>query len=801
MTGAVQHWRASGPCSRFSAVAAALATAVGGASACVDGGGRRPTATTPGGVQPATCDATPRVSYSGNASIPSAETPLAGPYAWKNVVIEGGGFVTAVIVSQALKDLAFARTDVGGAYRFDPTNKRWWPITDWAGHNDSNLTGIESIASDPVDPSRVYMAAGEYITAGDGVILRSTDMGQTWARSNISAPMGGNVDGRSMGERLAIDPNMPNILYLGSRNAGLWKSVDSAQTWAAVSSFTDGSAPVTGATGGGVGSGNSMGAGFGLTFVVFDASSGSPGAPTPSIYVGVGVNRNDEPALFHSSDAGTTWEAVAGGPPMMMPHHAVFDGCGNAYFAYNDNGGPGGSSNVTNGAILRYEIGTGTWTDVSPPHGSGGFGGIAADAQHPGTLLVTTFDRWPGQIYRTQDGGATWTAIGSGAAVDVNEANWLFRHASSFSLDGWLGDVELDPFDSSHAFYVTGQGLWSSNDVTAADAGAQTHWTFEDNGLEETVVLDLASAPAPGAPLLSGVADISGFRHDDLSVSPANGMYSSPLFGNTSSVDFAELSPLVVGRVGTSSSSAGARGAYSTDGGQSWTALPNLPVSTAGTSAPSSGSIAVSADGSTFVWAADSGLPSYWRTNSTSWTACSGLNTGARVAADRVNPSKFYASSRGIMYVSTDGGVTFTAGATAPSGRPRPVPGVEGDLWVATTSGLFRSRDSGASFQRLAQVAGATAVGFGAPCEDGTSSTCVPTYPAAYIAGSVAIANAAPTWGIFRSDDAGASWTRIDDTAHEFGFINCLTGDRRTYGRVYLGTGGRGILYGDPRPQ
>jgi hypothetical protein len=51
--------------------------------------------------------------------------------------------------------------------------------------------------------------------------------------------------------------------------------------------------------------------------------------------------------------------------------------------------------------------------------------------------------------------------------------------------------------------------------------------------------------------------------------------------------------------------------------------------------------------------------------------------------------------------------------------------------------------------------------------------------------------------GVFRSDDAGASWVRINDNAHQYGFIQCITGDPRIYGRVYFGTNGEGILYGD----
>jgi oligoxyloglucan reducing-end-specific cellobiohydrolase len=38
---------------------------------------------------------------------------------------------------------------------------------------------------------------------------------------------------------------------------------------------------------------------------------------------------------------------------------------------------------------------------------------------------------------------------------------------------------------------------------------------------------------------------------------------------------------------------------------------------------------------------------------------------------------------------------------------------------------------------------------------------------------------------------------RIDDAAHEYGYVDTIQGDPRNFGRVYLGTGGRGIVYGD----
>jgi hypothetical protein len=431
---------------------------------------------------------------------------------------------------------------------------------------------------------------------------------------------------------------------------------------------------------------------------------------------------------------------------------------------------------------------------VKVPGGGGGFGGLAADANNPGTLLVTTIDRWTrDEIYRTTDGGAHWTAIGSVASRDVGGAVWVLGHQPTMQgTPGWMGDVEIDPFNPGRALYITGSGIWSTDNLTNADIGAPTSWTFDNAGLEETVVIDLISPPA-GVPLLSAVGDVSGFRHADLDVSPASGMLDG--YGSTSSLDFAEAAPNVIARVGSSGAQ---RGSYSIDGGVTW-----IPFATAPKDSKGSGSIAISADGATFLWAAQGATPAYSQDSGATWTPCVGAPSGSvRVAADRVNPLKFYANGRNasgktVMFVSTDGGKNFAEIPGSPSGRPRPVFGIEGDVWVVTNSGLVHSTDSAATFAPVPpvsgatapvpQVTGATGVGFGmaAPGQ---------SYPAVYLAGAVA-----NVWGTYRSDDAGVTWQRIDDPQHQFGWIQCLTGDPRRYGRVYLGTGGRGIVYGDQR--
>ena len=56
-----------------------------------------------------------------------------------------------------------------------------------------------------------------------------------------------------------------------------------------------------------------------------------------------------------------------------------------------------------------------------------------------------------------------------------------------------------------------------------------------------------------------------------------------------------------------------------------------------------------------------------------------------------------------------------------------------------------------------------------------------------------------PVEGLFRSDDAGASFARIDDDSHRYGLLLSLTADPLQYGTVYVAPHGRGVIVGKPR--
>ncbi|MEU9351152.1 cellulose binding domain-containing protein [Streptomyces griseoloalbus] len=736
------------------------------------------------------------------ADAPGPATTLAADtYTWKNARIDGGGFVPGIVFNRSEKDLAYARTDIGGAYRWQESTKTWTPLLDSVGWDDWGHTGVVSLASDSVDPDRVYAAVGTYTNDWDpknGAVLRSTDRGASWQKAALPFKLGGNMPGRGMGERLAVDPNRNSVLYLGAPSGkGLWRSTDSGATWSQVTNFPNvGNYAQDPSDTSGYASDNQ-----GIVWVTFDESTGSAGTATKTVYVGVADKEN---AVYRSTDAGATWERLAGQPTGYLAHKGVLDAeNGHLYLAYSDTGGPydGGK-----GRLYRYATATGTWTDVSPVAEADtyyGFSGLTVDRQNPGTVMATAYSSWwpDTQIFRSTDSGATWTKAWDYTSypnrenrytMDVSSVPWLTWGASPSPPEqtpklGWMTEaLEIDPFDPDRMMYGTGATIYGSENLTNWDTGSKFTITPMVRGLEETAVNDLASPPS-GAPLLSALGDIGGFRHTDLTKVPSM-MFTQPNFTSTTSLDFAESNPDTVVRAGNLDS--GPHIAFSTDNGANWFAGTD-PSGVSG-----GGTVAAAADGSRFVWSPQGAGVHYATGFGTSWSASSGIPAGAVVESDRVDPKTFYGFKSGKFYVSTDGGATFSASSATglPSGdsvRFKALPGAKGDVWLAGGAsdgayGLWHSTDAGATFTKLTNVDEADAIGFGKAAPGASYQT---LFTSAKIDG---------VRGIFRSTDKGTTWTRVNDDAHQWGWTGAaITGDPRVYGRVYVATNGRGIVYGD----
>ena len=704
------------------------------------------------------------------------------PYIWATAPMGAGGFVDGFIYHPTETGLMYARTDIGGAYRWDGATRSWIPLQD--GMTSGDDFGVLSLALDTQDPEKVYLATGLYANqwAGNGAVWRSDDRGNSWIKSDLGIKLGGNEDGRGTGERLQVDPNMGSVLFLGTTKDGLFKSLDGAKTWAKVSSFPESA----------------------VTFIEFDPRSAAKGTATPTLYVGT---ENKGKNLYVSHDGGATWEVMAGTPKGFVAHHAAFDASGaGVYVTFADHPGP---NDCHNGAVYKYSLSDKAWSNITPQKpGNGGpdfcYGGVSTAATAPGTVIVSAANRWWGgdTIFRSTDGGKTWVDIAPLSKHKADKFPWIIAdNKGEDKMGSWIWDIAINPFDPNEAIYGTGGGLWMTRNLTNADSKQTVDWSFDVENFEEMAVLDMASPPA-GAHLIASVGDVGGFRFLDFDRSPdLNGGYYQPAGGSNRTVDFAELNPGLVVR--TADGDAAKNNAFiSLDNGKTWQDMPSKPPlvrhDDKGWYAP--GRIAVSARGTSMVWSTGNGEVYYSIDRGKTWKPSAGYPrlTGhfLQPFSDRSVDGVYYAYNRetGDMLASADNGASFTVFAQGlpklegwnQDVLPRAVPGRLRDIWIPGPWGLFHGRDPKSPFKQIDGLDNVSGVGFGKAAE-GTA------YPTVFVWGHYK-----GKLGIFRSTDEGKSWVRINDDAHQYGSGGILMGDPRVFGLVYIVGTGRGVVIGLP---
>ncbi len=727
-------------------------------------------------------------------------------YEWGNVRFDGGGFVSAVIFHPKEKNLLYARTDVGGIYRYDFSSKTWIPLMDFISENDKGLYGTEAFALDPTDPKRIYVLAGTgYFSNGNTAVLRSTDYGSTWDTSYVEMLAHGNGMGRQTGEKLVVDPNKPNILFCGSRSKGLYKSTDYGKTWTSAYEVALSTAVKSDL--------NNVN---GISFVMFDESQGkNADGSTKTIYIGISQKTEN---LQVSKDGGATWNTVAGGPANLMPHRAKIVG-GDMYITYADGPGP---HTVNSGAVYKYNTKSGTWTNITPSDDGEknecSYGGIAIDPKDSKHIIVSTLGQYTGRhvtkenkdnygdrIYVTTDGGASWTHgqhYEDVPNIDPNGTAWIAGNAIH-----WAGSLEINPFNNKEAWVTSGNGIFQTDDITAK----VPLWKFQSKGIEETVPLDIVSIP--GGPLVTAIGDYDGAVYTDINKST---MRHTPIIGTTESMGYAPLSGSLL-RTGVITKyftyeSKNFNVMYrSDDMGATWDSLKTELKGPLGL-------VVLSADGKVILHRPNQSANVYRSDdNGATWTT---LTTGeqtqyARIVADSKNADVFYVmNSMGTLYKSTDKGKNFTAQTARlqnegageyynGGGLIRTVPGKEGHLWVPmdqsqqwlpkgfSENGLAYTEDGGKTWNRCEGASTAIAVGIG-KAKEGAS------YETIYIWGANKSGSAI---GIYRSTDKCKTFERVNDDMHQFGGPgngNFVQGDMNNFGVVYMSTVGRGLIVGAP---
>jgi hypothetical protein len=518
--------------------------------------------------------------------------------------------------------------------------------------------------------------------------------------------------------------------------------------------------------------------------------------------------------VYRSQNAGATWSRLAG-TTHTDPCRATIASDGTLYVDFrHDPNGPGGVAKMArNGAAL-------TEIDLAGAPSDAGYYALAVDPSDPQTVYTTqsegTITR-PNIMQVTHNGGTTWAplkyTLPSTIAITQNQYTWFAGPAA----------MVINPSNVNEAWLSDGFGVMHTTELTTA---ASPTWDSLVTGIEEVVVDDLLSLPTGSVPLLSGTSDVGGFIHTSLTSPPTSRL---PEDSEAISYDFCRSDPSVVVYTGhyytAANEFAPYIGATSADAGLSFHS-----VATPG-SGNGGGRIAVSPTDCGH-WVLQQFDGSVWVTTNSgaSWTQSDGAPvvqtlSGSNIHNDTVYQQQlatdevtgtFYLATvtpptvspltagSATLYSSSDGttwskvsSLTFPS-LTATEAQSlvyaniqwhyalRTTPGHSGDMWLAVDGvGVYHSTDGGTSFQKVPSLTSSGLIALGVPPAGSTTPT-------------VFVHTASGDF--LRSDDLGTSWLSIDDPNEPVGDRpQIMEADRQVWGRVFVGTNGRGIFVGAPQ--
>ncbi|HEY8153971.1 MAG TPA: hypothetical protein VII72_07580 [Myxococcota bacterium] len=693
---------------------------------------------------------------------------------WRPLAIGGGGFLTGMDFSPD-GTTRCVRTDTYGAYCYDAESRRWVQVVTSTSMPSSDVIpgvgeGVYELRVAPSAPLRLYMALAGYV-------FSSTDRGTHWARTSFSrVPMDANDSYRTSGEKMAVDPINPDVVYLGTQSNGLWVTTTGGRSWVQESNV-----PATGR----------------ITGISFDPSGGNTRGLTNHIYAASAAG-----GLYRTLDAGVRWTLIPGGPSVGVTHGTARGG---VYYAVS-----------TAGKLWKYA--SGAWTDFTPKAGATpSFHSIAFDPSTPGRLVAASDS---GAIHVSPDNGVTWQSDWYyQMSVTCPDAQWLCFAYPAVGLAN--SNQMFDPEKAGRLWMSAGTSPWYAQLPAGPPA---ISWTSQVVGIEQ-LVANTVIVPPGGKPVLASW-DFPLFTITDPVAYPSSYSPTPPTFGAAWHIDWASSDPRFLVAFlcwgGPSQSST------SSDGGTTWKLFPSVPVGNDCDDTWGWGGTGAAASPTNWIWVPSNRRAPYYTTNGgVSWTKLSlpgvpddstdrgwgGLHWAFYlnrhiVAADRVNIGTFYLYHfiHGV-FRSTDRGATWTlvkAGEVASwsgfNAKLQSVPGRAGHLFFTSgqqgdprdpnpaSSSFMRSTDGGVTWTAMPGVSEVYAFGFGKAQR---------TYPTIYIAGWV---NGA--YGIWGSGNEGSSWAKLggDFALGSLDAVKTVDGDKDTAGRVYVGFAGSGYAYfSEPR--
>ncbi|WP_369047970.1 WD40/YVTN/BNR-like repeat-containing protein [Tenacibaculum sp. UWU-22] len=682
-----------------------------------------------GGSESGTTDSIPS---SGSETTTTPTPDYNSSYQWGNLAVGGGGYVTGIVIHPTAPDVKYIRTDVGGAYRWDASKSEWIPMLRNIGDNK----GAAGLALDKNNPNRVYAAL-------NGGIYRSNDKGVTWQLLK-SVAYNSNASLRWFGEPIAVDPNNSDVIYAGTVNSGVLRSLNGGNTWSAMLGVPTKE----------------------IRSVVINPNVQANGR-SKKVYVAVTGK-----GLYRSSNGGDTFALMAGAPE--APNCLAFQD--KLYVTHSQ-------------GIAKY--GDGAWTDLTPNGVKLNYGDIAIEPGNTSHMVTTQFIKKMGQkIYRSSNGGSSWETIDTGAVPVVQHRevpwwpnNWFSAATAAFAFD---------PQKPGNLYFTDWFGIWNAPNFWANPIDFYT----KEKGHEEVVTLTVKCPPS-GAKVYSGVADVFGFKHTSVTDYPEKQLYN---MHEGFDIAYCESQPNNIAYLGADSNNGAGttKLLVSADSGDTWT-VRSVPGSTLGRVAISS------TDANKMVYIAGGATGSvYYSTNKgASWSQASGAPTGSTtrktsndvwnkaflLTADTVDGDTFFLFDQGYLYASFDGGATWAKrNTTAIPTQTKflnvaAAPGLKNEVWVSLYGeGLYKTSDGGKNFTKVDAFTKAISFSWGKPVDGSTT-------PTAYCFG-----DKSGVQGLYLSTDLGATWTRADKGEKYLNKVRMIAADRQTFGRVYLGSSGEGIF-------
>ena len=268
-----------------------------------------------------------------------------------------------------------------------------------------------------------------YVAFAGGGVWKSANGGASWA------PITESLGTLSCGS-LAMDPNNTSVLYLGlgdpfdGTGVGLVRSVDGGASW---------SAPVY------------LGASTVIPEVVV--------APADTSVVLAATDKG----LFRSTNAGTSFAQV----PIATGHAAApyvwsIAWTGGTTFVLTLEANYAATSGTTDGQVWRSTDNGATWTRASGVTRSGGVGRMTVAAAPSNRNVLYLMAAIPnatstsdlGDIYKSTNGGQSWTALGAARKRYSNSNTESRTLATLLNGQGWYNHmVVVHPTDPNRAFF------------------------------------------------------------------------------------------------------------------------------------------------------------------------------------------------------------------------------------------------------------------------------------------------------------------------------------------------------------